>query len=100
MALTQPYNSGCSVVFLLNFIGENKFKILIKVKILSCQILHTKNHFFTIFQAPHYIAGLGILKLLKLQTLSVNLFAFFFIIFESAIYVLHVYNIPPTSNPC
>ena len=65
MRLTQPDSFGCSGVYLLSFIGQNK------VKILSCRILHTNIHFlhvFVIFRAAHFIVGLGILKLLGTAT--------------------------------
>ena len=41
MKLTEPDNFGCSGIFFLNFIGQNKLKILNKVKI--CQNFNLPN---------------------------------------------------------
>ena len=68
MKLTQSYSFGCSGVFSKIFASKAK-------SFFPSSLIYSK---------PRY------LKSLKLQPFSVNLFVFFFIIFESAALVLHV----------
>ena len=90
MKLIQRYSFESSRVFLLSFIVQIKSKFyLIKfymkhsVFAYFCNFFVQKQFYYLFL---HFIAG--ILKPPELRPFSVNIFVFFFIISESAIYIL------------